>query len=141
MQDVDNDIYSTNKTNRIGVTDYFVHKGELLIDLPPIYAFCYHERVQILQPSTMILPDGLAVNLGTIDDLGLRGIYIEQANMTSTLRVDSDDETLYDHQFEIQVKSSLSEELTWFNTTFVKINFLKPPCEVTQEEINSVGKG
>ena len=42
---------------------------------------------------------------------------------------------MYDHQFELQIKSTLEEETDWYNTTLIKINYVKPPCEVSQEEI------
>lgn len=76
---------------------YYVHFEPLVIDLEPIYSFCFFERVHLLQASTMILPDGSEVSLATEQALNDRGIHIVQGNMTSTLHVFSDDETLYDH--------------------------------------------
>lgn len=89
----------------------------------------------------MIQPGGNEVVLLTEQDFKDRGIYIEQANMTSTLRIFSDDESLYDHQFEIQIKSSVAEEPDWYNTTLVKVNYFKPPCLVSPQEVEEVGGG
>ena len=58
--------------------------------------------------------------------------------MTSTLDIFSDDASLYNTIFELTISSTVNEELTWANTTNIKIVFLKPPCQVTQAEINAV---
>ena len=44
----------------------------------------------------MILPDNTEVLLDDEAEINSYGIYIELRNMTSTLNVFSDDETLYD---------------------------------------------
>ena len=65
------------------------------------------------------------------------GITINQEDQT--LEIDSTDEALYDSYFELEIKSTVEEEPSiWFNTTRIKINFKKPPCEVTQSEIDEV---
>ena len=89
----------------------------------------------------MILSDGNAAELETEAEIQSYGISIKQGNMTSTLHVFSDDETLYDYKFELRIKSTVQEEPTWYNITQVKINYFRPPCEVSQEEISAVGGG
>ena len=59
--------------------------------------------------------------------------------MTTVMNIFSDDATMYDHQFEIEILSTVSEEPSWFNSTLIKVNYLKPPCEVTQEDISAIG--
>ena len=81
----------------------------------------------------MLLPDGSEVQLQDNEEIKDFGIEIESRNMTSTLKVSSDDETLYDHRFELQIKNTVTEEPDWFNTTLIKVNFVKPPCEVSQD--------
>lgn len=58
--------------------------------------------------------------------------------MTATLHVHSDDATLYDSVFEIQVKATVAEEPDWFNTTLVRITYVEPPCQLTQEDVDRV---
>ena len=88
--------------NRLEAVTYLVHKEELVIDLEPIYAFCFHHnRVQELQPSIMILPNCSEVQLENEAATNKYGIRIEQRNTTSTLKIYLDDETMYDHQFEL----------------------------------------
>ena len=43
--------------------------------------------------------------------------------MTSALGIQSVDETLYNYQFELTIKSTVEEEQTWYNTTLIKISF------------------
>ena len=51
--------------------------------------------------------------------------------MTTTLTAWIEDETLYDHYFELFLYSTTLEEPEWYNITQVRINYEKPPCEVT----------
>ena len=88
----------------------------------------------------MYRPDGSEVVLQTEVEMNSYGFSIMQANMTATLNVSSDDESLYDHNFVIVTKSYLAEEPTWFDYTNTKIEFVKPPCEVSQSEIDSIAK-
>ena len=67
------------------------------------------------------------------------GISIDQA--ASTLVIDSDDDSLYDNNFEIEIRTTAEEEPDWFNTTLVKVSFQKPPCEVSQNDIDQVAAG
>ena len=64
---------------------------------------------------------------------------------SASLVVYSDDESLYDYLFEFEVRDGVypmeDRDVNWFNTTWFKINFRKPPCEVTQGEIDLVASG
>ena len=55
--------------------------------------------------------------------------------------LDSDDESLYNNIFEIEIRTTREEEPDWYNTTAVKVSFRKPPCEVSQLEIDQVAAG
>ena len=55
--------------------------------------------------------------------------------------LESDDESLYDNFFELVIRTTSEEEPDWYNTTLIKINYLKPPCEVSQLDIDSVAVG
>lgn len=116
--------------------NYHVHKEALVIDLVPIHAFCFHERVHSIESAVLILPDGSHVQLSDEAEVKEYGVEVKQGNMTSTLQVYLDDASKYDHSVELTVRSSVREELTWFNTTQIKVNLLEPPCEVSVEEIN-----
>ena len=58
--------------------------------------------------------------------------------MTSTLSILSADAALYDYKFSLTIKSTVREEQTWYNTKLITINYVKPPCEITQEEIDKL---
>ena len=45
--------------------------------------------------------------------------------------IDSDDDSLYDNNFELVIRTTTEEEPDWYNTTFVKVSYRKPPCEVS----------
>ena len=55
--------------------------------------------------------------------------------------LDSDDESLYNNIFEIEIRTTREEEPDWYNTTAVKVSFRKPPCEVSQFDIDQVAAG
>ena len=55
--------------------------------------------------------------------------------------LDSDDESLYNNIFEIEIRTTREEEPDWYNTTLVKVSYRKPPCEVSQLEIDQVAAG
>ena len=55
--------------------------------------------------------------------------------------LESDDESLYNNFFELEIRTTTLQEPDWYNTTLIKINFLKPPCEVSQLDIDSVAVG
>ena len=57
--------------------------------------------------------------------------------MTSALGIQSVDDALYNYQFELTIKSTVEEEQTWYNTTLIKISFVKPSCKVSQESIDN----
>ena len=98
MKDIDAELYQIEQLNRLETVTYSVHKEELVIDLEPIYSFCFnYNRIQELQHSVMILPDGSEVQLEDEAAINKYGISIDQRNTTSTLRIFLDDETMYDH--------------------------------------------
>ena len=68
----------------------------------------------------MFLPNGTEEFLATEADVLRFGIKIEDGNQ---LNVWIDDETLYDSFFEVVIKSTLEEELDWYNTTQIKLNY------------------
>ena len=53
-----------------------------------------------------------------------------------------DDEDLYDMTIDLIFRNTVeNEETTFFNTTMLRVNYLKPPCYVTAEHIASVAGG
>ena len=56
-------------------------------------------------------------------------------NENSTLSVMSDDTGLYDAVLDLVFFDTLAEETTFANTTYLRIQYLKPPCYVTQDDI------
>ena len=98
LGDIDTELYQIEQLNRLETVTYLVHKEELVVDLEPIYAFCFnHNRIQELKHSVMILPDGSEVQLEDEAEINKYGFSIDQRNTTSTLRIFLDDETMYDH--------------------------------------------
>ena len=55
--------------------------------------------------------------------------------------LDSEDESLYDNIFELEIRTTTEEEPDWYNTTLVKVSYRKPPCEVSQIDIDSIAAG
>lgn len=123
---------------RLDTQSYFVFKGQTEIELNLIKTFCYHEHVELITECHVFAPDQSVQTI--VDAARLRdefGIWVESGmNTTTTLSVLAADDRLYGYQFEVSLKSTVKEEPSWFNTTNVKINFLKPPCEVTQQQID-----
>ena len=76
LGDIDNELYQYDQQNRLEALTYLVHKEEIVVELEPIYAFCYHKPIQELQPTFMILPDGSEVQLEEEDVIDY-GISIE----------------------------------------------------------------
>ena len=90
----------------------------------------------------LTLADKTSVAILSEVDLENYGITLNYYNETleASLTIYSDDKTLYDSFFEIEIQAKVLEEPeqnTWFNTTRIKINLFKPDCEVKQEEINA----
>ena len=78
LGDIDNELYQIEQLNRLEAVTYLVHKEELVVDLKPIYAFCFHHnRIQELQHSIMILPDGSEVQLQDSEAISKYGIQVE----------------------------------------------------------------
>jgi hypothetical protein len=69
--------------------------------------------------------------------LKAHGITIKSEEKTS-LEIFSDDDTLYNSFFELEISTGSFEEPSWKNNTRIKINYYKPPCQMTQEEINEI---
>ena len=67
------------------------------------------------------------------------GIWIEDGRgLATTLSILSADETLYNYQFDITIKSTVREELTWYITNQIQITFEEPLCKLAQESIDKV---
>ena len=50
--------YSGDQNERLELVTYDVHLDALSILLPPIDAYCFHERVQVLKEAFVIFEDG-----------------------------------------------------------------------------------
>ena len=101
------------------------------IELSPIHSFCFYERIHelLLPSSTVIKPDGSETLISSAEVLKDKyGIQINQGNMTSTLSIESSDTSLQDYRFALNIKSTLQEEQTWFNRTYIQINYAEPSC-------------
>lgn len=53
------------------------------------------------------------------------------------LTISAANETWYNYTFEIIITPRAVEEPAWFNTTSLRILYVKPPCEVSQTRLNS----
>ena len=69
--------------------------------------------------------------------LKAHGITIKSEEKTS-LEIFSEDDTLYNSFFELEISTSSFEEPSWKNITRININYYKPPCLMNQAEINKV---
>lgn len=128
----------TSQVSRLSLVNYEVHTGRIEVKLESVDAFCYNERINFISGFEVTDPLGnhYSVEEGPEVIRERFGVWIEAGrNTTSTLSVSADDASLYGHSFEITVTSKLKEEESWFSFNQVKINFLKPQCRVSLEEI------
>ena len=142
QQEIDNTLYPYQQINRIEGGTYLVFKDPLVIDLQPIYSYCYkQDKVYRLIQGTVIDPDGNASILTTEEEMisyGLSFSYETEEDVeTSKLTAQIDEESLYDYTFDLILHATVEQEPEWFNVTYVKINYEKPPCEVYQDQIDS----
>lgn len=63
------------------------------------------------------------------------GVSIVVNGETAQLEIDVDDAIYYGSMLEVWIKNTLVDEPNWYNTTQVKILFVKPPCPVMAEDL------
>ena len=102
-----------------------------------IKTYCHFTPIQILTSAVVTLASGAQFEV-TEEQLAIE--YGVSRN-NATLQIYMDDEDLYDTTIDLVFKNTAEEELTWFNTTYLRVTYQKPPCYVTAEHIASVAGG
>lgn len=114
-----------------------VHYPAIEQELPVIQTYCHFTPAQILTSAFVTLASGAKIEVTEEQLAAEYGI----ARNDATLQIYLDDEDLYDTTIDLVFKNTVEEEPTWFNTTYLRLNYIKPPCYVTAEHIASVAGG
>ena len=115
-----------------------MHYPAIQQELPVILIYCYSTPIQILDSAVVTLTSGAQFDV-TEEQLAIEyGVTRNNASLEIYL----DDEDLYDMTIDLIFRNTVeNEETTFFNTTMLRVNYLKPPCYVTAEHIASVAGG
>lgn len=115
---------------------YLVYKGQVKFDLPVIHYFCLDTPEQLLHEAFVSGP-GIGKRKLQVSDLKDFGITWTD----SEFMIDAANFEWYNYTFDITLLPTVEEENTWFNYTKVKIDYVRPPCEVSQSMLDDEAGG
>lgn len=114
------------------VYNYLVYKGSRRIQLPSIHLYCDDHNIEQGFEFTQLMfydkeTDSRFPMEISNDEVNEYGITWD----AETLTISAANETWYNFTFELTILPRAAEEKEWYNSTYIKINYVKPPCEVS----------
>ena len=123
---------------QLDAVQYIVHLGSEDVLLPTIEHLPEYTDSVELQYGTLTLADSSVTEIGAgeTDKLEDLGVSLKSNETNAWLQVNVDDDAYYLSKLDLSIKSFVKEEPDFFNTTRVQIQLNKPPCGVSQEDLD-----